>query len=219
MSDFGWYLAAALGFALVCVMTVVWLLSKRTVQVNQHQENHAAPVTVNAVTETGSLGIAPTLIGWAFKLIVGGFVFMLLLQLANSVLTSVGNGSQSIGDGMKQQPRTVPVAVTAIPTVAATVVPTAIATRQPVEQPHAVPAVQPVARQEHTAALVVLGVFAIAAIGLWSYIAAMLVRNRQPRRVGTQTDRTQATRMQAAHTQAARDRRLEEIIPDAVKNL
>ncbi len=162
MSDLGWYLAGALGFALVCVIGVVWMLSKRTVQVNQHQENHAAPVTVNAVTETGGNGIAPALIGGVVKLLVA----LMVLAMIVSAVSNLGSGLQSIGSGLSQQ---------AAPKQVQIVMPTPIPTVRPVAT------ASPIVIHETTVINplpMVVAVLAAAAAAVWGYVVVTLLRRR-----------------------------------------
>lgn len=174
MSDLGWYLAAALGFALACVIVVVWMLSKRSVHVTQVQENHAAPVTVHAGESGGGLGIAPTLIGGAFKFITAGIALTLVINLLIAASNGIGAGLQSIGNGLSQQaqPQPQPIVInypTAVPQPTAIPLPTAA----PVPQAVPVPVVS-----EPDLLPVLVGVLAVTAVGLWGYVAVTLMQRR-----------------------------------------
>lgn len=179
MTDFWTYVAVALGFALACVMTVVYLLSKRTVNVHQHQENHAAPVTVNAGSDSGGLGLAPMLISGAFKFLSAGIVLTLVINLVIAAFNGLGAGMQAIGNGLSQQAQPQQIVVnypTAVP------VPTALPLPTAVPVPHVLPA--PVVSQPDMVPVIVFGlvVLAVVAVGLWGYVAITLWQRRTIKR-------------------------------------
>lgn len=187
MSDFGWYLAGALGFALGCVLTVVWLLSKRTVNVHQHQENHAAPVTVNAGGDGAGLGLAPKLIGGVFKMLMAGIVLTMIANLVIAASNGIGAGLQSLGNGLSQQAKPQPQQIVVnYPTA----VPTAISqpTSAPVPTAVPVPVYVPV-QSEPDLLPVVVGVLAVVALGLWGYVAVTLLRRKPIKRPNVVTPR------------------------------
>ena len=178
MSDLGWYLAGALGFALMCVIGVVWMLSKRSVHVTQVQENHAAPVTVHAGESGGGLGLAPALIGGAFKMLTAGIVLTLVVNLAIAAFSGLGAGLQSIGNGLSQQAAPKPQQIvvnypTAVPLPTAAPVPTAV----PVPQVVPAPVVS-----EPDLLPVLVGVLAVMAVSLWGYVAVTLMQRRPIKR-------------------------------------
>ncbi len=177
MSDFGWYLAGAFGFALMCVIGVVWMLSKRTVNVHQVQENHAAPVVVNAGGESGGLGIAPALIGGVFKMLMTGIVLTIVANLAIAAFSGIGAGLQSIGNGLSQQQPPAPVVI--YPTAQPTAIPQPTAAPVPTAQP--VPVYVPVTAEPDLLPVLV-GVLAVVAIGLWGYVGVTLLRRRPIKR-------------------------------------
>lgn len=188
MTDLGWTLAAILGFALVCVLFVVWALSKRTVNVTQVQENHAAPVSVYAGDTGGGLGIAPALIGGAFKFITAGIVLTLVANLVIAASNGIGAGLQSLGNGLSQQAQPQPQQIVVnyptpqpVPTVAP--LPTAV----PV--PQAVPVVA-----EHDLLPVLVGVLAVTALGLWGYVAVTLLRRKPIKRPNVVSPRNVSAR-------------------------
>lgn len=202
MSDFGWYLAGAFGFALMCVIGVVWMLSKRTVNVHQVQENHAAPVVVNAGGEGGGLGIAPALIGGVFKMLMTGIVLTIVANLAIAAFSGIGAGLQSIGNGLSQQAQPQPIVVnypTAQPVPTAVPVPTAAPV--PTEQP--VPVYVPVTAEPDLLPVLV-GVLAVVAIGLWGYVGVTLLRRRPIKRPNVVTP-TQTGYTHPAFDAAARN--------------
>jgi len=191
MTDLGWTLAAILGFALVCVLFVVWALSKRTVNVTQVQENHAAPVSVYAGDTGGGLGIAPALIGGAFKFITAGIVLTLVANLVIAALNGLGTGLQAIGNGLSNQaePKQITVVYPTpqpIPTVAPlpTVAPVPQVVPQAVPQSVPVPDLLPV----------IVGVLALAALGLWGYVAVTLLRRKPIKRNNVVTPRNVSAR-------------------------
>jgi len=176
MSDLGWYLAAALGFALACVIGVVWMLSKRTVNVTQVQENHAAPVIVNAGGDGAGLGLAPRLIGGVFKMLMAGIVLTMIANLVIAAFNGLGTGLQAIGNGLSQQAQPQQIVVnypTAVPQPTALPLPTAA----PVPQAVPVPV-----ESEPDLLPVIVGVLAVAALGLWGYVAATLMQRRTIKR-------------------------------------
>lgn len=178
MSDFGWYLAAALGFALVCVIGVVWMLSKRTVNVTQVQENHAAPVIVNAGGDGSGLGLAPRLIGGVFKMLMAGIVLTMIANLVIAAFNGLGTGLQAIGNGLSQQAQPQQIVVnypTAVP------MPTAAPVSVPESVPQYVPQPVPVV-SEPDLLPVIVGVLAVAALGLWGYVAVTLMQRRTIKR-------------------------------------
>ncbi len=182
MSDLGWYLAGALGFALMCVIGVVWLLSKRSVNVTQVQENHAAPVVVHAGESGGGLGLAPALIGGAFKMLTAGIVLTLVVNLAIAAFSGLGAGLQSIGNGLSQQASSQPKQIVVnYPTAqpVPTTVPLPTAAPVPTAQP--VPVYVPV-QIEPDLLQVVVGVLAVVALGLWGYVAVTLWQRRSIKR-------------------------------------
>ncbi len=182
MSDLGWYLAGALGFALMCVIGVVWLLSKRSVNVTQVQENHAAPVVVHAGESGGGLGLAPALIGGAFKMLTAGIVLTLVVNLAIAAFSGLGAGLQSIGNGLSQQASSQPKQIVVnYPTAqpVPTTVPLPTAAPVPTAQP--VPVYVPV-QIEQDLLQVVVGVLAVVALGLWGYVAVTLWQRRSIKR-------------------------------------
>ncbi len=174
MTDLGWTIAAILGFALVCVMTVVYLMSKRQITVNQHQENHAAPVTVNAGGDGDGLGIAPALIGWVFKLLVAGIVLTIVANLIMTGVNGIGQGLQRIGDGLGRQaaPQPQPIVVN-YPT------PQPVQRLEPQYVPQAAPKAAPVEVEWLPIAVVAL---AVMAVGLWGYVAVTLLRRKPIKR-------------------------------------
>lgn len=173
MSDFGWYLAGAFGFALVCVLTVVWLLSKRTVNVHQVQENHAAPVIVNAGGDGAGLGLAPKLIGGLFKMLTVGIVLTVIANLALAGISGIGSGLQSIGNGLSQQaaPQPQPIVVN---------YPTAVPVQR--VEPIYVPQSSPQSAQKVEWLPVAIVALAVAATSLWGYVAVTLWRRRTIKR-------------------------------------
>jgi len=178
MSDLGWYLAAALGFALVCVIGVVWMLSKRTVNVTQVQENHAAPVIVNAGGDGSGLGLAPRLIGGVFKMLMAGIVLTMIANLVIAAFNGLGTGLQAIGNGLSQQAQPQQIVVnypTAVP------MPTAAPVSVPESVPQYVPQPVPVV-SEPDLLPVIVGVLAVAALGLWGYVAVTLMQRRTIKR-------------------------------------
>ena len=175
MSDLGWYLACALGFALMCVIGVVWMLSKRSVHVTQVQENHAAPVTVHA-GESGGGGLYPALVGGMFKLLMAGFVLAAIIY----GVQALGNGLQSVGNGLSQQAQPKPQQIvvnypTAVP------MPTAAPVSVPASVPQYVPQAVPVTADIDLTGIVVV-VLAIAAASLWGYVGVTLWRRRSIKR-------------------------------------
>lgn len=185
MSDLGWYFAAALGFALVCVIGVVWMLSKRTVNVTQVQENHAAPVVVNAGGDGAGLGLAPRLIGGVFKMLMAGIVLTMIANLVIAAFNGLGTGLQAIGNGLSQQAQPQQIVVnypTALPVPTAVPVPTALPLPTAVPVPQVLPA--PVVSQPDMVPVIVFGlvVLAVAAVGLWGYVAVTLLQRRTIKR-------------------------------------
>jgi len=181
-TETGWYLAAALGFALACVMTVVWLLSKRQVNVHQHQENHAAPVVVNAGGDGAGLGLAPKLIGGVFKMLMAGIVLTMIANLVIAASNGIGAGLQSLGNGLSQQAQPKPQQIvvnypTSVP------IPTAAPVSVPASVPQYVPQPVPVTVVSEPDLLPVLvGVLAVAAVSLWGYVGVTLWRRRSIKR-------------------------------------
>lgn len=159
--------------------------NKRPISVHQEQHNHAAPVTVNG--ESGGLGLAPALIGGLFKVLLVGIALTLVANLVMGAIGGIGQGLQAIGNGLSQQaepqqivvnyPTTQPVSTVApLPTVA------------PVPQvvPQAVPV--PVVAEPDLLPVIV-GVLAVAALGLWGYVAVTLLRRKPIKRPEVVTPR------------------------------
>jgi len=174
MGDLGWYAAGALGFALACVIGVVWMLSKRTVNVTQVQENHAAPVVVNAGGDGAGLGLAPKLIGGVFKMLMAGIVLTMIANLAIAGINGIGAGLQSIGNGLSQQTEPQQIIVN-YPTPAPVQRIDPVYVSQPVAQP------VPVA-DDIDLTVVAVVFLAIVAVSLWGYVAVTLLRRRSIKR-------------------------------------
>ncbi len=185
MTDLGWTIAAMLGFALVCVMTTVYLMSKRQITVNQHQENHAAPVVVNAGDSGGGLGLAPVLVGWAFKLLVAGFVLTALANIVISAGNGIGQGLQSIGNGLNNSKPVVVVGQqpAIVPTLAPTSAPAPTSVPRAVPVATSVPRFVPVPETATPDLMpVIIGVLAALMVGIWGSIGVMAWRQRGVKR-------------------------------------
>lgn len=156
--------------------------NKRPISVHQEQHNHAAPVTVNG--ESGGLGIAPALIGGLFKVLLVGIALTLVANLIMGAIGGIGQGLQAIGNGLSQQAE--PQQITVVyPT------PIPLQTVAPVIVPQAVPV--PVV-DEPDLLPVIVGVLAVAALGLWGYVAVTLLRRKPIKRNNVVTPRNVSAR-------------------------
>lgn len=166
--------------------------------------------TANAGGDGGGSGVAiglPQIVG-----LLGG------LALLAWAATGFKTGVVTDQPAQQTQAVAVPIATAAqMPTVAATAAPTAapVATIAPVAEPVRQPEIHPlviVPQPERSINWlhVAIGVLAIAAIGLWVYVGVMLIGRKRVRRSNVQRRPT---------TDLARERKLEEMIPDMVRDL
>lgn len=90
MIDLMTILALMFGFALACVIAVVYLLSKRQIHVTQNNSTSVS-TTERADSSTGGSGrIERAVIKWTFILLIGGIA---IATLANAITTSFPNAS------------------------------------------------------------------------------------------------------------------------------
>ena len=191
--------ALVFGFALCCVIGVVYLLSKRQINVVQ---NNSTSVTATERTDSGSGGpgrIERFLIKWAF---IGLLAAIVVVTLANAVTASFPAQRASIGN---PQPQPAAIATPApLPTVSA---PAAL-----------LPASSPVERSEDgggregvSPLTIIVPILILAAVAIWVYAIILMSASL----------RTRAARLDALSTKrtATRAEHLESIIPDAVNQL
>lgn len=166
MTDLMTILALMFGFALACVISVIYLLSKRQINVVQ---NNSTSVTTSERTDSstgGSGRVERFLIKWGFILMVGGIV---IATLANAVTTSTASFQNvSIGN---PQTQSVTIATPApMPTVAA--------------QPISSPVADGGGREGVTTnpLTIIIPLLAGAALTIWAYAAVNIIKSKRARR-------------------------------------
>lgn len=87
--------ALMFGFALVCVLGVVYLLSKRQITVNQTNSPHINVDRSDSGPVTGGGSVERFVIKWAFILLVAGIVIATLLNAVNDISQRVTNAIQT----------------------------------------------------------------------------------------------------------------------------
>lgn len=166
LTDIAITAALVFGFALACVIAVVYLLSKRQITVNQ--VNHNAPrISVGSAVDTSGSGkLERAVIKWVALLLVGG----ILIAAAANALNSIGT------------------AITAATQTAAPVAPTV---SQPVA-PRITTATAPQAAPTSTdVLLLVIGLLVMANLGIWGYAAYYGLKRRQHQPAIAQAKREQ----------------------------
>ncbi len=188
--------ALVFGFALCCVIGVVYLLSKRQINVVQ---NNSTSVTATERTDSGAGGpghIERFLIKWVF---IGLLAAIVVVTLANAFTASFPAQRASIGNA---QPAP-------LPTVAA---PAALLPATLLRAPSPVgegwgEGLQ--GREGVSPLSIIVPVLAVIALGLWAYIVRAWYSLRQQR----------YSIRHAQPTSTQREQHLNDIIPDVVNEL
>lgn len=159
MSDIMTILALMFGFALLCVIGVVYLLSKR--QISVVQNNSTSVTTERTDSSTGGSGrVERFLIKWTFILLVAGIA---IATLANAVAMSFPNAS--VGN-----PQTLAIVATPAP------MPTVAAPAHPLPLGEG--------RGDGVNPLIIINpLLAVVVIGIWTYAVIAMSNHRQRSRL------------------------------------
>lgn len=166
LTDIAITAALVFGFALACVIAVVYLLSKRQITVSQVNHNEPRINVGSAVDTSGSGKLERAVIKWAVLLLVIGLSMVAAANVINSIGRSITSATQTAA------PIAQPVAQPA-QVVSQTV--TASAAKSP-EQPTLV---------------YVIGLLLLANVGIWGYAAYYGLKRRQRQPAITQAKREQ----------------------------
>ena len=167
MTDIAITAALMFGFALTCLITVVYLLSKRQITVNQVNHNEPRINVGSAVDTSGSGKLERAVIKWVALLLVGGILIAAAANALNSIGTAITAATQTAA----------PVA----PPVSQSVVPSITTATAPQASPTSATDVL----------LIVIGLLVMANLGMWGYAAYYGLKRRQRQPAITQAKREQ----------------------------
>lgn len=171
LTDIAITAALVFGFALACVIAVVYLLSKRQITVNQVNHNEPRINVGSAVDTSGSGKLERAVIKWVALLLVGGILIAAAANALNSIGTAITAATQTAA------PVAPPVSQPVAPRIT-----TATA-------PQAAPQAAPTSATE--VLMIVIGLLIMANLGMWGYAAYYGLKRRQRQPAIAQAKREQ----------------------------